>query len=255
MIVFSSTSIAVFGLVLARVSGMLVAAPVFGARQVPAQSKIGLAVMLSLIFTPLQMGRVEVLPVNLVALGMLIGREILIGLAIGCAVSLIVTGIQVGSHLVGIQIGFGMGGVLNPVSGADSGVVDSLYMVLATLIFLTANGHHAVLAALARTFEVSPVAVAQLPAVTLTQVIALLQAVIEVAIRIAFPTIAALLLADVALGLAGRAAPQMQVLQEGVPIKIAVGLFMLAVSAPATALLFESVYGGLNRSVEQILGM
>ena len=206
MTVFSFAYIAVFGLVLARVSGLFVAAPVFGARQVPAQSKIGLAVILSLIFTPLQFGHVAAIPTGTVAYGMLAGRELLVGLAVGFAVSLIFTGLQVGSSLVGVQIGFGLGGVINPDSGAESNVIDGFYHVLATVIFLTANGHHAVLAALARTFELAPVAGGALPAVNPVQVMALIQAAFVVALRIALPAVGALLVTGVVLGLVGRAA-------------------------------------------------
>jgi flagellar biosynthetic protein FliR len=244
----------VFGLVLARVGGLLVAAPVFGARQVPAQSKIGLAVMLSLIFTPLQIARVEAVPAGAVAFGILAGRELLIGLAVGFAVSLIFTGIQVGSHLVGIQMGFGLGGVLNPHNESASGVIDGFYAVLATVIFFTANGHHAVLAALARTFELAPVAGGEIPVVNPVQVMALLQSVLVVALRIALPAIAALLLADVGLGMVGRAAPQMQVMVEGMPVKIAVGLILLAVSAPTSAMLMHAVFRDIGTSAVTLIG-
>jgi flagellar biosynthetic protein FliR len=254
MTVISSAWIAVFGLVLARVGGLLVAAPIFGARQVPAQSKIGLAVVLSLIFTPLQLDRAETIPPGAVAFGVLAGRELLIGLAVGFAVSVIFTGIQVGGHLVGIQMGFGLGGVLNPQGDAQSGIIDAFYAVLATVIFLTANGHHAVLVALARTFELMPVGGSQLPAVEPVQVMALLQSVIVVALRIAMPAIAALLLADVALGLVGRAAPQVQVLTEGMPIKIAVGLILLAASAPTSAMIMHAVFRNVGERVPTLLG-
>src|SRR3712207_5398183 len=105
MTVFSFDQIAVFGLVLARVSGLLIAAPVFGARQTPAQTKIGLALVISLIFTPLQVQHVPALPPGVAPLGLLVGRELLVGLAVGFAVALIFTGVQVGSQIVGVQIG------------------------------------------------------------------------------------------------------------------------------------------------------
>lgn len=254
MTVPSSVWIAVFGLVLARVGGLMVAAPIFGARQVPAQSKIGLAVVLSLIFTPLQLDRAETIPPGAVAFGVLAGRELLIGLAVGFAVSLIFTGVQVGSNLVGIQMGFGLGGVINPLGDSQSGVIDAFYAVLATVIFLTANGHHAVLVALARTFELAPVGGSQLPVVNPVQVMALLQSVMVVALRIAMPAIAALLLADVALGLVGRAAPQIQVMTEGMPVKIAVGLILLAASAPTSAMLMDAVFSNIGKSVTSLMG-
>ncbi len=254
MTVFSFAHIAVFGLVLARVSGLFVAAPVFGARQVPPQTKIGLAVILSLIFTPLQLGNVASLPTGAVAFGMLAGRELLVGLAVGFAVALIFTGVQIGSRIIGVQIGFGLGGVINPDSGADSNVIDGFYHILATVIFLTANGHHAVLGALARTFELAPVAGSALPAINPLQVMALIQGVFVVALRIALPAIGALLVTDVALGLVGRAAPQMQVMVIGAPVKIVVGLILLAASAPTTAMLMDATFRNVGQTVTALLG-
>ncbi|MFN8557180.1 MAG: flagellar biosynthetic protein FliR [Dehalococcoidia bacterium] len=254
MTVFSSADIAVFALVLARVSGLTIVAPIFGARQAPAQSKIGLAVMVSLILTPLEIGRAAAIPPGAVAIGLLVGRETLVGLAVGFAISLIFTGIQLGSRLIGIQIGFGLGGVINPESGADSSAIDGFYSVLATLIFLTANGHHGVLAALVRTFDLAPLAAAEAPAVNPIQVMALVQSVFMIAIRIALPVIGAMLVADVAIGVAGRAAPQMQIMGSELPLKIVVGLAFLAISMPTTAMLMEAVYRNAGQRIAALLG-
>jgi flagellar biosynthesis protein FliR len=252
--VISEGEIAVFILVLARVGGMLVAAPVLGSRQVPVQSKIGLAVMLSLIFTPLLADRATLIPAGLLPFALLAGRELLVGLAVGLAVSLVVTGMQMGSRLVGVQMGFGLGGVLDPVTGNDSGVLDTFYMVLATLIFLVADGHHAMIMALARTFELAPFATMEAPAVDPLQVMAMIQAVVVVALRVVMPIMAALLLADVGLGLISRAAPQIQVLIVGMPIKIGLGLFVLAISTPMTAMLMRSLSTGVGKSVTTVFG-
>jgi flagellar biosynthetic protein FliR len=249
-----AADIAVFGLVLARVSGLLIAAPIFGAQQLPAHSKIGLALVISLIFTPMQAGRASLIPPGDVAYAILAGREALIGLSVGFAVALIFTGIQMGSRLVGVQMGFGLGGVINPNSGVDGGVMDAFYSVLATVIFLTANGHHAVLAALARTFDLSPIADAQFPAVNPIQVMALIQQVFVVALRIALPVTGALLLADVGLGMIGRAAPQMQVIVVGAPVKIMVGVILLAASTPTTVMLMQAVFRNLGHSIPALIG-
>ncbi len=254
MDVLSSAFIAVFGLVFARVAGLIFAAPIFGAKQVPLQNKAGLAVMLALLFTPLQLAGAGAVPADLFTYGVLVGRELLIGLALGFAVGLIFTGVQMGSQLVGVQIGFGLGEVLNPASGAESTTIESFYGVLATVIFFTANGHHEVIAALARTFQTSPVGDLAAPSMNMAQLIALVQSVFEVALRIAMPAIAALLLADVALGLIGRAAPQMQIIVVGAPVKVAVGLLLLALSTPDAVGMMGAVFQNLGRSLGLLFG-
>ncbi len=254
MVPLSADYIAVFGLVLARVGSLMVTAPIFGGKQVPNQVKAGIAIVLALVFTPLQMKAAPAVPPGLISYGLLAGREALVGLALGFAVGVVFSGIQMGSQLVGVQIGFGLGGVLNPSSGAESNVIDSFYGVLATVIFLAANGHHTVLEALSRTFQIAPIGQAQAPSISPDQVLAMVQEVIVIALRIAMPAVAALLLADVVLGLLGRAAPQMQVMIVGAPVKIAAGLLLLAASTPTTAALMDAVFRGLNHSIGTLLG-
>lgn len=249
----SAAAITVFGLVLMRISGLFVAAPVFSAAQVPKQVKAGIALVITLVFTPVELQHVGALPDSYVLYGLLAGRELLIGLGLGFAVGVIFNGIQMGSKIVGVQIGFSLGGVFNPASGVDSGILDGFYSVLATVIFLTANGHHAVLAALAHTFDVAPVGQAQLPTINMMQAMALVQTVFEVALRIAMPVMAALLLADVALGLISRAAPQIQVIVVGAPAKIFLAFVMLGASTPATAALMDAVFRNLNHTLDQII--
>ena len=91
-----------FLLVLARLSAALVAIPLFGARGVPAPAKIGLAALLSLIVLPLQSAPLTAPPTNLLPFASLVGSEVLVGLAIGVAVSLVFSALEMGATLVGV---------------------------------------------------------------------------------------------------------------------------------------------------------
>jgi|SRR5579875_2063819 len=249
----SSVGVAVFGLVLARVSGLIATMPVFGSAQVPRQVKAGIAVVLALIFTPIELAKNPSLPQSYLFYGLLAGRELLIGLALGFATGLIFRGIQMGSSLLGVQIGFTIGGIFNPTSGIEAGVLDSFYAVLAAVIFLTANGHHAVLAALNQTFTAAPLGQLAPPSVSFGQTIAMVQTVFEAALRIILPVMATLLLTDVALGLISRAAPQIQVFFVGSPAKVFAALIMLGASTPAAAALMDAIFRSLNRTIAQLL--
>jgi flagellar biosynthetic protein FliR len=140
------------------------------------------------------------------------------------------------------------------MSGADSNVIDGFFSVLTTVIFLAANGHHAVLIALAHTFDLAPIGGSTLPAVNPVQVMALIQAVFVVALRIVMPVLGALLLTDVAMGFVGKAAPQMQIMVVGAPVKILIGLLFLAASTPTTVMLIDAVSRGVGTSVTSLLG-
>lgn len=135
-------------------------------------------------------------------------------------------GTRIARQLVGIQIGIRIARAINPLNGVDSRAIAMFYSIRATVIFLSANGHHGVLAALRRTFGLAPIGEATLPPDNPVQLIAPMQSVSEVAPRIALLTITVPLLSGMGPGLTERAASQMQTLVVGVPVTIGVGLVL-----------------------------
>lgn len=236
-----------FLFIFARLSAAVIALPVFGARGVPAPAKIGLAALLSLIVLPLQQN-VELSPAaaaastNVLVFASVLGSEVMIGLAIGVAISLIFAGLEMASSLVGVQMGFGLQGVIDPLSGGQGGVLDPFFQLLVTLTFFAINGHHMVIQGLLHTFEVVPPGAADISLIAGDRVAPFFTALLTVAIRVALPVTGALILTDLAMGLAARTTPQMNVLVVGFPAKIGVGLVVLAASTPMIAAFTASVF-------------
>lgn len=220
-----------FLLVFARLSAALVPIPLFGARAVPPQTKIGLGLLLSLVVLPLN-ATPAAAPAELLSFAAIVGSEVLVGLSIGVAVLLVFQAIEMGASVVGLQIGFSFSEVVDPLMGAQSGVLQLFYRIVATLVFFTVNGHYLVIGGLVQTFDVVPAGSADLTLIAGERVVPFFAALFIVALRVALPVTAALILTDLALGIVGRAVPQMNVLVVGMPLKIGVGLFVLAVSTP-----------------------
>jgi flagellar biosynthetic protein FliR len=242
-----------FLLVLARLSAALVAIPLFGARGVPAPAKIGLAALLSLIVLPLQSAPSASLPTDLLPFASLVGSEVLVGLAIGVAVSLVFSALEMGATLVGVQIGFGLHGVIDPLTGSQSSVLNQFYRMVVTLIFFAVNGHYLVITGLLQTFEVVPTGTADLTLIAGDRVVPFFTSLFVVAIRIALPVMGALMLTDLAMGLVARTVPQMNVLVVGFPVKVGVGLFVLALAMPLTVALMASTFGSALPQVNGFL--
>ena len=120
--------LASYVLIVVRLSAALVVMPMFGGHQVPPHTKIGLALFLGLIIAPLQG------PLLVAA-----GGEAIVGMAIGFAVLLVFQGLEMAGGMIGVQMGMGLGEVLDPISGAASNVLRRFYGVLATLIFFMAD--------------------------------------------------------------------------------------------------------------------
>lgn len=243
-----------FLLVLARISTAVVAMPILGARSVPAQAKIGLSLLLSLIVVPLQSQALSTIPTNLFVFVSLVGSEVLVGLAIGIGVSLVFQAMEMGASLVSVQMGFGMGGIFDPLGGGQTGAIEQFYRIFVTLIFFTMNGHYLVIRGLLGTFEVVPPGTADLSLIAGDRVVPFFASLFIAAVQVALPTVGALLLTDLALALVGRTVPQLNVLVVGFPVKIGVGLIVLAASMPLMTLFVSGTFGRALVDVSRLLG-
>ena len=109
---------ATFLLVLGRLSAALVVIPLFGLAVVPTHTKIGLAVLLSLIVVPFHADPPPV-PTDLLAFAAVLGSEVLVGLALGVAVAIVFRALEMAATIVGVQMGFGVGRLFDPLTGAQ----------------------------------------------------------------------------------------------------------------------------------------
>ena len=114
-----------FFLILIRTASMLVSAPLLSHRSIPAWMRIGFAVFFSLVMVPVQGDRLPEPPAGYGTLAAAVLSETLLGLGLGMAMQLIFIGLQMGSHIIGLQMGFSLGAVFDPVSGSQFGANDA----------------------------------------------------------------------------------------------------------------------------------
>ena len=240
-----------FALVAARVGSAIVVMPFFGASQVPAQVKIVLIVVLSVVMTPANAGA------DVLASGewfpLMFLREILVGLMLGFSVALVFTALSTAANLISVQMGLNLQALLNPTSAFQSDQDNPLsvfYGMLATVIFLTVNGHHQLLLGLQATFDLVPLNSFEMQPGQTSVLAALTTTMIVSAFQIAFPIMAALLIADVAAGLLARMVPQINVFFVNLPLKIFLGFLVMLVSMPFTISFFRD--RGVQDSVENL---
>jgi flagellar biosynthetic protein FliR len=218
-----------FGILLVR-PGMLIAlAPALGGAHIPVPVKVGLTVLISIGLLP----SVNV-PVNLPELSMavVVAREAIIGMSLGFALRALIAAAEFAGHLSGQQIGFSYGATIDPQSGVRNNMLATLYGSLATLGFLAINGHHMVLRALAQSYAALPIGGGHLDASIVSSVRDILALVFVVAVRLAAPIIIVLLVVELVVGLISRASPALNYMVIGYPIRLIVGLTLLAALVP-----------------------
>jgi flagellar biosynthetic protein FliR len=223
--VIDAATISKFGLVLVR-PGMLVSTtPVFGGIHVPVPVRIALGIMLSLTIAPVVPPPQSVGTLGLVAV---IGGEALIGIALGLGVRILVGAAELAGHLAGFQIGFSHASIVDPQSGVRNNVVAALYANLAMVTFLGINGHHAVIRALAGSYEALPIGAAGVSGPLAPLVAHMLGLVFVTGTRLAAPVVTALLLVEIVMGLVARAAPSLNLFIVGTPLRLLAGMLALA---------------------------
>lgn len=228
-----------FMLVVARLSGLFLLAPVFSSNLIPVKIKIMALLGLAATMTPIVVVSPSEVPVDAVALTILIIKESLIGLALGFAVSVVFSAVQVGAMLIDTSIGFSLANIIDPLSNTHASLLGSFYTLVATLSFLAINGHHWLLTGFARSFEAIPVTAVPDFQRILVNAQEIFAGLFVTAFQIAAPVLVVLFLTDFVLGLISRAVPQMNVFFVGVPLKIAVGLGAVIVVLPSFVTFFQ----------------
>lgn len=242
-----------FLVVLVRTAVILSALPLLGGVSVPTRIKLGLAVIIAVLLTPVV---TFTLPPNWLEPGNLVlvlGAELLVGLVLGLAMRLIMTAVELAGSVMGFQVGFAMAGVLDPVTQVETPVFGQLLTILATLLYFQVDGHHLVLLALGSSFQLIPPFGAHLGAPLLTDVTGLIQRTYDTGLKLAFPVMAATFLIHITMGLLGRLVPQMNIMLTSFPITIAMGLLVLGLGLPFIALVFQDSIVGMESILWELL--
>ncbi|MDI3327190.1 MAG: flagellar biosynthetic protein FliR [Alicyclobacillaceae bacterium] len=242
-------------LIFARVAGWVVTVPVFSSRGIPLSAQMGLAGVLSLLaaeaIVPAQGAAVAHLP--LFSFMLEIVKQWLIGAALGFIASLLFLGAEMAGQLLDIQMGFSMVNLLNPQSGTAGALMANWQMWLATMIFLSVDGHHAMLAGLLHSFDWvrlgAPVPLG-LPVETMVRAAAVM---LIVAVQLAAPILLSLLLFDLILAFVSRAAPQVNVLFVALSGKILAGWGVALVTLPVLIAGLSRVTRLMNQAVDGLL--
>lgn len=244
-----------FILVFARLASMIAFSPVIGSGSVPAQAKIGLSLLLSFIIFPIVSRDFPALPDHIAMFWALMIREGLIGMLIGVIGNLMFSGIQLSGQIFGMQLGFGIVNVIDPLSDTQISLLGQFQFLVGVLLFLVFNGHHVLVKIIANSYSVVPLGAFSFTESLGMEVAGWLSKSFEIAFKIGAPMIFVLLLVAVGLGIIARTVPQMNVFIVGLPLKIFVGLWMMMVSMGLVAYLLRGFYDQMFKDLFLMLRM
>lgn len=248
---FTPQQAATFILILMRTVGLFFVSPVFSSRTIPRLMKASWCILVS--FLLFAVVPAETVPVSGAPFGLAVIRELMVGFVLGFCVYLIFTGIQLAGQVVDIQMGLGMVNVIDPISSTQVSVMGQYFYLVATLVFLLVDGHHMLIRALFDSFTIIPLGKAAATGALAGLVNAKITAIFWVAFRVGAPVIGALFLTNLALGVLSRTVPQMNVFIVGMPLNVAVGFLMVAVSMGFYVYVLQGLFRGLPRDLTLLM--
>jgi len=232
--------LAAFFFPLTRVLALLATATPFDNAAVPGTLRLVLGLAITFALTTAMPSVPAPPPGSWLGLAIL-AKEALIGVSLGFAMRLAFTALELAGELIALQMGLSFATLYDPQSSGQTGVISDLFILLATLTFLSLNGHLAVLAMLAESFNLLPVGAA-LPVANWQGLVLMAGTVFGMGLLMALPFLAALIITNIALGILTRAAPQLNVFAVGFPVSMFVGYAMLILAMNYMTPSFEHVF-------------
>jgi flagellar biosynthetic protein FliR len=216
---------------LVRVLALFSVAPVLSHRAIPIRIKLGLALAIAVVLVPNLASPPITDVLSGAGLGLLV-QNILVGVLIGFALRLIFAALELAGEIIGLQMGLSFAAFFNPTFGQTQNAVASFMSLLALLMFLAIDGHLMLIHALSESFRVYPIAgSAELP-LGFERLVRMASDTFAIALTLALPFLAVMLLTNVVLGVLARVAPQLNVFAIGFPLTISVGLGVLFLLLP-----------------------
>lgn len=252
---FDMAVFAGFLLTLIRVSFVVFMMPFYSGEYIPVQVKVAFCLVLTMALWPHLSFPGELLPRHPFGIMTLLLGEGVLGLMLGLCVFFIFTAIQTGGEIMGFQMGFTMVTLADPMSGSQVSITSHLMYMVTFLIFLALDGHLHLLRALADSFTLIPPGGLRVSGPLTGSILELSAGMFSLAVKIAAPVIAALFMVELTLALMGRAAPQMNLLTMGFPIKIAVGFFFIGILFSTLALRMEDIIIELKPMFDRLMMM
>jgi flagellar biosynthetic protein FliR len=247
--VFAPGSAPTLVLLFARVGGLVLVAPVFSTKAVPTSVKTAIIVLLTVLLQPLALAQVHAAP--RITPETVIG-ESLVGFGIGLGAALLVGAASLAGDVMGMQIGLSGASAFDPINNSSENVLGTFGNLFAVSLMLAVDAHLVMIDAVARSLSFIPVGTG-IHAGGLLAMVKGGSVLFGLGLQFAAPVIAAVLVANTALAILSRAAPQLNLLSVAFPVQIGVGLTALAACVPFVGAFYHGWSGVYNTTLDHVL--
>lgn len=224
----------VFALILLRMTAFVFSAAVLNSPTVPVVAKVLFSVVLTMLMyssvaTSEVVAKVSTTESALVVMSVI---ELLTGLCLGFLTRIFFFAISMAGELISVAMGLGQAQMFNPLIGNMGNAMEQFFVFVATLLYLTINGHHYLIHGLTESFKMVQLGNLSLSTAGFLSLVESAQQFFILGIKISAPVVISMVLVQVGVGLLSRAVPQINVLTTSASITTALGFLILFVSLP-----------------------
>lgn len=228
----ATSSLVALLLVSARILAWMLVAPPIATGGVPKSIKTVFSVALALVIVPRAAGHAP--PAQLAPLAGALLMQLLIGAALGFLTRMVFAAVETAGGLLDLFGGFALSAAYDPLTTTMTSIFGRFYALLCTTLIFATDAHLLIFQGFLNTFDSMPLdASLSLPRLG-HAVTGGMSELFVAALQIAGPLIVVLFIADVALGVLNRIAPQLNAFTMSFPIKV--GLTLLLVGLGFTLL-------------------
>ncbi|MDO9243290.1 MAG: flagellar biosynthetic protein FliR [Rhodocyclaceae bacterium] len=256
MISFTSAQLDVwltsFMFPLARILGLLAAAPVFNSIAMPKRIRLAFGIAITLALLPVLPPMPAVPAGSWTGLAIL-AQQMFIGVLLGLTLRIAFAAIDLAGELIGLQMGLSFAVFYDPQNAGQTPVLSEFLGLIVTLVFLAMNGHLLTLSVLAESFKLLPVATTTPGIGGIGSFLAWSSVLFSAGLLLALPLITALLITNLAMGVLARVAPQLNIFAVGFPVTMTSGFVILMFSIPYFGAAMENLFDQAFRAMAAVL--
>ncbi|MCB1174691.1 MAG: flagellar biosynthetic protein FliR [Leptospiraceae bacterium] len=256
-------NIQLYGLIFVRVLGLFMTAPVLGTPSITTRLRIALTLILAAILYPGSVNYLPELAEGFWPWAMEAIAQAGIGVITGFFITIIFTSFQIIGEVLSIQMGISFSEVLDPQSQVSVPLMGTLKNAIGILLFLgvpfqmdglSMPAFLHMIRALSWSFQFVPTLVfdVQTTGGLLAWMDQAFAFMFVTAIKIGIPMVGILFISSLTLGVLGRAAPQMNLINMGIQINIMIGLLILITLIPVITPLMQDTFVVLFEKLAQM---
>ncbi|HEY9163592.1 MAG TPA: flagellar biosynthetic protein FliR [Magnetovibrio sp.] len=231
-----------FLLVFTRVGTAVMLMPGFGSQQVPENIRLTFALALSFILTPALKDVLPGEPAEVSVLFMLLTSEVLIGVFMGMVPRIFISALQTAGTVLSMVAGMSNMFIQDPIAEQQSSLFTTYLGLMALTIVFVTNTHHLMLAALVDSYSLFP-PIGGAPIADMSDSLArMISASFAMGVQLSTPLIISGLAYYLGLGILGRLMPQLPVFFFGMPIQIALQMYLLMVALTSMMMVFMNYF-------------